>query len=92
LPGTLFYLDPDLPEIGWRLALKASGPAGLIWQSRSVNCLAQSNQCYALLSEGRHELKVVNPATGEEDKTWIQVKTLGSEQTSDLTAGTLSKR
>ena len=76
LPGTIFYLDPDLPQHGRRLRLRADGPQGLRWQSDSLECRTERGESVALLSEGRHQLVVREPRSGARMETWIVVKAL----------------
>ena len=76
LPGTVFYLDPDLPQSGRRLRLRANGPEGLHWQSDSLECRTERGEVVALLSEGRHHLVVQEPRSGARVETWILVKAL----------------
>ena len=73
LPGTVFHLDPDLPDHGRRLRLHAQGPRDLRWQSDSLECVADRDAHVALLSAGRHNLQVSDPRTGRHLATWIEV-------------------
>jgi penicillin-binding protein 1C len=72
-PGTILYLDPDLPQGGRRLALKAAGTGLAQWSSDSLECRHEGGQCIALLREGRHRLAVHDPVTGLQAETWINV-------------------
>ena len=76
LPGTVFYLDPDLPDNGRRLRLRAEGLGELRWQSDSLECRSERGEQVALLSEGRHQLVVQEPRSGARMETWIVVKAL----------------
>jgi penicillin-binding protein 1C len=73
LPGTTLFLDPDLPQQGRRLRLSATGPESLEWRSDSLEVFHEANRPFALLTAGRHELIVRDPATGQEALTWIEV-------------------
>ena len=73
LPGTVLYLDPDLPDHGRRIRLHAEGPPHLQWQSDSLECVADRGADIALLSAGRHQLQVSDPRTGQHLETWIEV-------------------
>jgi penicillin-binding protein 1C len=75
LPGTTFYLDPDLPQGGSRVHLQAEGTGALEWSSDSLECRAEGGRRIALLTEGRHRLVVRDPSTGDEAQTWINVLT-----------------
>jgi penicillin-binding protein 1C len=74
LPGTILFLDPDLPDHGRRLFLSAEGTDEADWTSDSLECLRQNGRSLALLKLGRHELTVRDPRTGATRQTWIAVK------------------
>jgi penicillin-binding protein 1C len=76
LPGTTYYLDPDLPASSRRIDLRARGFGALAWESDSLVCQSQAGASFAILAEGEHRIRVRNPATGEVLETWIVVKTL----------------
>jgi penicillin-binding protein 1C len=76
LPGTIYYLDPDLAGHGSRLALHAAGAGPLEWSSPTLKCVAEGSTVFAIMTEGRHELRVRQNATGKEAVTWIVVKRL----------------
>jgi penicillin-binding protein 1C len=73
-PGTIVYLDTDLPDQGRRLFLRASGPAGMEWHSDSLSLTRMGNHEMALLTEGHHEMSVRDPVLGTEAETWIDVR------------------
>ena len=73
LPGTILYLDPDLPEQGRRLRLRADGPDGLQWRSDSLQIAREGSRQIALLTAGRHQLIVRDPLTGTQANTWLDV-------------------
>jgi penicillin-binding protein 1C len=73
LPGTTIYLDPDLPQQGRRIFMRAEGPENLDWQSGSLRVAREGSRQVALLTEGRHEISVRDPKTGHEAQTWITV-------------------
>jgi penicillin-binding protein 1C len=74
LPGTVLFLDPDLPDRGRRLYLSAEGTDEAAWSSDSLECRRERDRSVALLTLGRHELKVSDPRTGATQQTWIEVK------------------
>ncbi|MBN2508152.1 MAG: penicillin-binding protein 1C [Verrucomicrobia bacterium] len=76
LPGTVFFLDPDLPRASRRIPLRAAGNSALRWQSDSLTCETSGTDTSAWLAEGRHRLVVTDPATGAQRDTWIVVKAL----------------
>jgi penicillin-binding protein 1C len=73
-PGTVVYLDDDLPDRGRRLLLRASGPANVEWRSDSLSLTNTGNREMAFLTEGRHELSAHDPVSGTGAKTWIDVR------------------
>ncbi|MEI7730799.1 MAG: penicillin-binding protein 1C [Verrucomicrobiota bacterium] len=75
LPGTVIFLDPDLPGSGNRLRLKAEGQGSLSWHSSTLPCETDELGTTARLSEGRHEI-TVRDQTGATATTWITVKSL----------------
>jgi penicillin-binding protein 1C len=76
LPGTTYYLDPDLPASSQRLSLKAQGTGPFSWESDSLQCQFEPGGTFAVLLEGRHRLRVRNTTTGAMLETWILVKAL----------------
>ncbi len=74
LPGTILFLDPDLPDHGRLLYLSAEGAEAAEWSSDSLECRQQGGRSLALLALGRHELTVRDPGTGATRQTWIEVK------------------
>jgi penicillin-binding protein 1C len=73
LPGTTFYLDPDLPDSGRRIHLQAEGGAMAEWRSGTLSFAQDRGQTFALLDKGRHQLTVRDLQSGVERKTWIEV-------------------
>ncbi len=73
-PGTVVYLDADLPDEGRRLLLRASGPQRIQWHSDSLDIENEGPREIALLTEGRHELSVRDPISGAEAETWLDVR------------------
>ncbi len=73
LPGTTIYLDPDLPQQGRRISMRAEGPEHLEWQSDSLRVARDGSRQVALLTEGRHQISVRDPVTGAAAQTWIRV-------------------
>ena len=72
-PGATFYLDPDLPDDGRRVHLRAEGASAPEWRSDTLECRTNAGQTIALLTPGRHALEVRDPRTGRRRETWIQV-------------------
>ena len=73
LPGTTFYLDPDLPDGGRRIRLRADGSSNATWRSETLRCRTEAGQAVAFLEPGKHRLSVQDPLTGSRCDTWVQV-------------------
>ena len=77
LPGTTFYLDPDLPDNSRQVRLRADGPPGIRWHSDSLQTHDDDHgQPTARLTPGHHRLTATHPLTGAQTQTWIVVKRL----------------
>ena len=76
LPGTIFFIDPDLPVSSRAIPLRAEGGRGLQWESESLDCRPGPAGPVAMMREGRHRLSVVCPETGQRTETWVVVKGL----------------
>jgi penicillin-binding protein 1C len=74
--GAVYVLDPDLPEAGRRLRLRAVASGPVVWQSATLTIHHASGRAEAWLTEGRHELVARDPDTGAEARTWIEVRRL----------------
>src|SRR5450432_398235 len=75
LPGTTYFLDPDLPESD-RLPLKSNLRDDLVWESATLECTVDAGGAFARLKEGRHAITLRDPMTGGRAETWIVVKAL----------------
>jgi len=73
LPGTTFYLDPDMHEQGRHITMQARGSGRLEWRSGTLPLTQQGNRSTALLSEGRHAITVRDPVSGAQAETWVDV-------------------
>jgi penicillin-binding protein 1C len=73
LPGTKFFLDPDLPDGGRRIRLRVEGSAEPEWQSDTLECRRDHEQSIAFLEKGGHRLRVCDPRNGATQETWIEV-------------------
>jgi penicillin-binding protein 1C len=73
LPGTTLYLDPDLPQQGRRIVMRAEGPEDLEWQSASLCITREGSHEVALLIEGLHRIAVRDTESGARAETWINV-------------------
>ena len=76
IPGTIYVLDPDLPPSSRLLDLRARGCADPRWESPTLECRTIRGRPTAVLQEGRHSLRVQDPASGAWRETWIVVRAL----------------
>jgi penicillin-binding protein 1C len=72
--GSVFVLDPDLPDQGGRLLLRAVGGGTVKWSSRTLAVSTTDGLSYATLTPGAHELCVVDEASGAESRARIEVR------------------
>lgn len=71
-PGTVIYLDPDLPNSSRDLPLRVVGPDP-VWESETLTCaVARSGNYVARLKPGRHEL--IADCAGQRLRTWVIVE------------------
>ena len=80
LPGSTYYLDPDLPDHGSLLTLQSDqvSAAHCTWSSPTLAIAPdpKSGQPQARLTPGRHEIIATDPTTGKSSTTWLQVEQL----------------
>jgi penicillin-binding protein 1C len=76
LPGTTFYLDPDLPAGGRRIRVRARGGGTLRWECGSLALRGEGPDSQAELTEGRHQLVLRDANSGRTAMTWIEVRRL----------------
>jgi penicillin-binding protein 1C len=74
LPGARYYLDPDLPDRGQWLPLRATGPTKLEWSSPTLEIVGSNRALRARLVEGRHQIAVRVPETGQRAEAGIEVR------------------
>lgn len=73
-PGTVFFLDPDLPAEVQRIALKAETAQDVSWSSPTLECENDGTRTTVALREGTH---AINAHAGDRSvTTWITVRTL----------------
>jgi penicillin-binding protein 1C len=73
-PGSLYFLDPDIPRSDQRLVLRAESSGALEWKSTSLDCRVVGGKETVVLQEGRHEITVRDKTTGETASSWIEVQ------------------
>lgn len=72
-PGTIYYLDPDLPATSQRIRLLAEAPGNISWSSETLEIENVDQHPGIQLRPGRHILTATNPATNHHAETWIEV-------------------
>ena len=70
-PGTVIYLDPDLPSSSRCLPLRAN-VENVVWRSDTLDCNKTVHGFMAWLTPGRHEFRV--SGSGRQLRTWIEVE------------------
>ena len=73
LPGTVFFLDPDLPATSRQVRLRVTA-ANARWTSGTLKCIAREDGVFARLQPGRHRLTAI--VNGQRLETWIDVEEL----------------
>jgi len=73
--GSVYVIDPDVPT-SRRVPLVASGPAGMHWESPSLECRSGADGTFALAVDGEHRIIVTDPRSGKRAETWIRVRSL----------------
>lgn len=72
LPGSKYYIDPDLPDSGRMLPLQLNLQGKSNWHSDTLQCLVENGAGYAILKLGRHRL--LANFDGRCVETWIEVE------------------
>lgn len=70
LPGSIYFYDADLPAASQRIPLLAESPGKLQWSSTSL----APTEDRAQLKPGTHLLTALDPQTGKNATTWIEVR------------------
>ena len=73
LPGTVYYLDPDLPPSSRQVRLRVNA-ASANWSSETLECVALDGDVFVHLQPGRHRLTA--EVGGRRLETWIEVEEL----------------
>lgn len=72
--GSVFVLDPDLPDRGGRLLLRAAGGAEVLWSSPTLAVTIANGLSYAILTPGHHELCATDGTSGAEARSRFEVR------------------
>ena len=75
-PGTLYFLDPDIPAAAQRIALRAEAAGQVAWSCATLSLDSAAAQTRAPLREGRHVITARDAASGRIAETWIEVRGL----------------
>lgn len=70
-PGSVFFLDPDIPRENQWIPLRAAASGSVHWK---CDTNAKLDQSRLWLSEGRHRLTAIDDSTGTRCTTWIEVR------------------
>jgi len=75
-PGTLYFLDPDMPVTAQRIALRAEAAGAVAWSCATLALDTADAPARAPLREGRHVITARDAASGRTAETWIEVRGL----------------
>ena len=75
-PGTIYFLDPDLPTAVQRISLQAESAEPLEWSSPTLASEHTPNGPMLALREGTHHITTRATLTGQIATTWITVHPL----------------
>jgi penicillin-binding protein 1C len=76
LSGSVYVLDPDLPDRGAWLPLLAQAHGEVAWTCSTLHIEPRAGGTWVRLTEGRHVLVARDTTTGTTAETWIQVRPL----------------
>ena len=75
-PGTIFYIDPDLPSSSQKIPLRSDSKHPLEWHSATLSIESDAFTAKTTLREGHHEITAQSPDSNEPAVTWIEVRGL----------------
>jgi len=75
-PGTIFYIDPDLPASSQKIALRSDSKSPLQWGSATLSIESDTATAKTTLREGRHEITARTTDSNTPAVTWIEVRGL----------------
>jgi penicillin-binding protein 1C len=70
-PGSVYFLDADIPSESQWIPLRAEASGTVRW---SCDTEASIEESRFMLREGRHQLTAVDESTGTHSSTWIEVR------------------
>ena len=74
-PGTIFFLDPDIPASDQRITLRAKGPGTVEWSSDLFSGSLTGESQRVQLREGVHVISA-RASNGELAQSWVDVREL----------------
>lgn len=75
-PGTIFYIDHDLPASSQKIPLRSDSKGALEWRSETLSIESDAGAAKTTLREGRHQITARSPDSNEPAMTWIEVREL----------------
>ena len=75
-PGTVFFLDPDLPDDRQRITLESNAAGPVEWSGSDLETPPPAKTTKIRLRDGIHTISAHDPSTGQTAITWIEVKQL----------------
>ena len=75
-PGSVFFLDPDLPALDQRISVRAEGRGAVEWSGDLFPVEAKGTGFRLQLQNGIHVISARDSATGDIVQTWIDVRPL----------------
>ena len=72
IPGTVVWLDPDLPNGGRHLLLQANATKGVVWECPSLEIQNDGAHTIAILKTGTHKIRAKQGSQIED--TWVKVE------------------
>ena len=75
-PGTVYFLDPDLPDDRQRITLESNSAGPVEWSSPDLEFPAPAQSTKVRLRDGIHTITAHDPSNGQSASTWIEVKQL----------------
>ena len=73
-PGSVYYLDADLPPDSQWIPLRAAAGGEVRWSCASLPFKTSAGGPRMLIREGRHVILAADAASGQQARTWIEVK------------------
>jgi penicillin-binding protein 1C len=73
-PGSIYYLDGDLPQDSQWIPLRAEAGGEVRWSCASLPFKTNAAGPRMQIREGRHVIHASDAATGAQATTWIEVK------------------